>query len=148
MGQLCKGPGMKEKEMISLTQSHQSSQNKKSGVFKFPKNDVRIKQYSPELIIKEYFPENNKLPLDSAIAEINTSYGPKINKVFTELFFVLQGQLEIESDGHTEIFNEGDVAVVSPDIPHTIRGYNATVFIVCTPPFQAKHVEMLTTQKE
>lgn len=111
---------------------------------KFLKKDIQKKKISDSLVIDEYCSDRNDLPIDGAVAHFaNTSFGPKINRNFTELFFVLKGRIAVEIDGKRHILNEHDIFIIPPDKTHTIHGYDAQVFIACSPMFNPKNVEMV-----
>lgn len=108
---------------------------------KFLHKDSKIKGITDKISLNEYCESDLALPIDGAYAKINGPLGPKINRSFSELFFVLSGQLEIEYDGITHILNQKDMCIIEPNKQHTIKGIECEVFISCSPQFNAKDVE-------
>ena len=52
-------------------------------------NNAGKKDINKNLVIYEICHNSHGLPIDGAIAELNGIFGPKINKTFTELFFII-----------------------------------------------------------
>jgi len=101
------------------------------------------KQVNDGLTISELCNNSQNLTMDGAVAELNGVFGPKINKTFTELFFVISGKLTIEENGQIYELKERDMYIISPGIKHTLHGVDCTVFISCTPPFNPNQIEFL-----
>lgn len=89
----------------------------------------------------EYCKPGADLPLDGAYCKINGSLGPKINKTFTELFFIISGKLIIEIDDVVHVLGEKDMYIVPMDQKHKLIGEECEVFIACSPQFDAKGME-------
>ena len=61
---------------------------------KFLHKDSSCINITDDITLYEYCGDEAKLPIDGAYALINGSYGPKINKTFSELFLeALEHQL-------------------------------------------------------
>lgn len=109
---------------------------------KFLHKDAKRKQITENIILDEYCESVSNLSLDGAYAQINGSLGPKINKTFSELFFVITGKLELEIDGVVHVLNEKDMYIIPPNTKHKMLGEQCEVFISCSPQFNIKDVEM------
>lgn len=109
--------------------------------------NAKEKKINDSLRVYEMCHDKRKLPMDGAIAELNGVFGPKINKMFTELFFVISGMLIIEEDGKIYELKERDMYIVLPGKIHTLRGTNCSAFISCTPPFDPLNMEILSSEK-
>lgn len=105
------------------------------------------KEFNNNLTVYEMCHDPHNLPMDGAIAELDGVFGPKINKTFTELFFVVSGKLIIKEDDKMHELNERDMYIVSPGKMHTLQGMGCTMFISCTPPFDPKQMEMLSCEQ-
>lgn len=110
---------------------------------KFLHKDSTVVDINDDIKLNEYCAKDLKLPIDGAYARINGSLGPKINKTFSELFFVISGQLEIEYDGMTHLLKEKDMCIIVPNKPHRINGLDCEVFISCSPQFNEHDVEFI-----
>ncbi len=108
---------------------------------KFLHKDAIRKNISEQIILDEYCENVSNLPVDGAYSKINGAYGPKINKSFTEFFFVISGKLQIEVDGFIHELNEKDMYIVSPNTKHKMLGTACEVFIACSPQFNENDVE-------
>ena len=73
---------------------------------KFLHKDSIQKKITDQIILHEYCETVSNLPVDGAYAKINGPLGPKINKSFTELFFVISGKLQLAVVGVTHDLNE------------------------------------------
>ena len=112
----------------------------------FSKKKIQQKVVQEGLVIGEYctLSELGSLPIDGAIALFTSGQlGPKINRGFTELFFVLEGKLEIEMDNRRVVLEKEDLFIMPKDRVHTLYGYNAKIFIVCSPPFDPNNMEFV-----
>ena len=61
---------------------------------------------------------------------------PHFHERGAELFFVIDGALEMLLDDEVQIFGKGDLVVVPPRVPHAFgpaTGSHAEVLIVCAP---------------
>ncbi len=106
------------------------------------KNSIQ-KQISDDIILNEYCTNHINLPIDGAYAIINGALGPKINKSFTELFFVISGKLQIEQNNVIYELNEKDMFIVQPNVKHKINGFSCEVFISCAPQFNPDSIEFI-----
>jgi len=104
------------------------------------RNSIR-KNISDQIIVDEYCGSEANLPIDGAYAKINGSLGPKTNKSFSELFFVLSGTLYIEQDEITHELQEKDIYIIRPNTRHRIFGNECEVFISCSPQYKAIDVD-------
>lgn len=109
---------------------------------KFSHKDSEIKHITDRIILNEYCADGLNLPIDGAYAQINGPFGPKINKTFTELFFVVAGTLKIEMNNTVHELNSKDLFIVPPNTKHKILGDTCEVFIACTPQFNVNEVEI------
>lgn len=107
---------------------------------KFSTKDIQTKKINEGLIIDEYCSHIEGLPIDGAIAHSNASFGPKINKDFTELFFVLEGRVVIDVEGKRYELTKEELFILPANQKHTIRGYNAKIFIACSPAFKPENI--------
>jgi len=107
---------------------------------KFAKKDVVLKKLSEHVIVWEYCTKGQRPPIDAAIAYVHGVLGPKTNLDFAELFYVLEGSLQVVLDDHTLILEKGDVGIIPSGRRHTLHGYHAKLFISCSPPFDATKV--------
>jgi len=111
---------------------------------KFAKEYAQVKSFDNGVTVREYCQGVKDLPLDGAIAYFdNGVFGPKKNRVFAELFYVLKGTLMIDMDAQTYELAKGDMFIIPPGKAHTIYGIKAKVFIACSPAFDPKNVEFL-----
>ncbi len=110
---------------------------------KFPHKDSKRIQITDHIQLDEYCSSNLNLPIDGAYATINGSLGPKINKTFSELFFVISGTLMIEQEGEVHELGAKDMFIVKPNIKHKIIGTACEVFISCAPQFSMDEVEFV-----
>lgn len=108
---------------------------------KFLYKDSKRKNISDEIILDDYCENEANLPIDGAYAKINGSLGPKVNKSFSELFFIISGTLLIEQDGITHELKEKDMYIIHPNTKHKILGKKCEAFISCSPQFKANDVE-------
>lgn len=109
---------------------------------KFLHKDSNCINITDNIILYEYCKHEANLAIDGAYALINGSYGPKINKIFSELFFVITGKLEIEYNNSIHLLQAKDILIVPPGIKHKIVGYESEVFISCAPQFDPNEVEL------
>jgi len=112
----------------------------------FSKNMAQIKKNSKNLKILEYCTpqDHSHLPMDGAIAYFKTgSFGPKINRNFTELFFILEGALTIELEDQVFKLEKDDLFIIPTGKKHTLFGHNAKLFISCSPQFDPENMEFL-----
>ncbi len=108
---------------------------------KFLHKDSTIKNITDKIILYEYCENASNLLIDGAYAKINGSLGPKINKSFTELFFVISGKLQLEIEGVIHELHEKDMYIVPPNTKHKILGTACEVFIACSPQFNENDVK-------
>lgn len=112
----------------------------------FLKDNGKINQVAENLEVFEYcnIIESTEREMDGAIAYFKAgSFGPKINKGFTELFFMLEGELVIKLEGETFNLKKDDLFIMPKNKKHILYGYDAKIFISCTPPFDVKKMEFL-----
>jgi mannose-6-phosphate isomerase-like protein (cupin superfamily) len=107
-------------------------------------SNAKKKEINDCLKVYEMCHDKRNLSMDGAIAELNGVFGPKINKTFTELFFVISGKLVIEEDDKSYELKERDMYIVLPGKTHTLHGINCSMFISCTPPFDPLNMEILS----
>lgn len=110
---------------------------------KFFRNKAKVKALTPNLKVYEYCSEFNNLPIDAAIAELDGNFGPKINKNFTELFFIIAGKLVVFEDDIKHELNIHDVYIMLPEKKHSLYGEKCTFFISCAPQFKPEWMELL-----
>ena len=113
---------------------------------KFAYKDIMTKKLTDKIKVEEYRKpdESCKYPMDAAIAYLDEQYGPKKNTGFTELFFMIEGELVIKIDGkEDEILRKDDVFIMDKNVIHTIIGKKAKAFVVCNPPFYPEGCEMV-----
>jgi glyoxylate utilization-related uncharacterized protein len=108
---------------------------------KFLHKDSIEKTIANNIILNEYCPSNSNLSQDGAYCKINGSFGPKINKSFSELFFVISGSLTIEANNEQHILYAKDMYIVPPMQKHKIIGKECEVFISCAPQFDFNNME-------
>lgn len=108
---------------------------------KFLHKDSNRKNITDNIVLDEYCENESNLPIDGAYAKIDGYLGPKINKSFFELFFVISGKLQIEQDGTIHNLGEKDMYIVRPNTKHKIFGIECEVFISCSPQFNENDVE-------
>lgn len=111
---------------------------------KFLWTKAKKKKINDNLTVYEICHSQRNLPIDGAIVELNGIFGPKINRKFTELFFVISGKLMIEENDNIYELKERDVYIVMPGKIHTLHGINCSMFISCTPPFDPLNMEFLS----
>jgi len=109
---------------------------------KFNNKTMKFKEINKGFDVYEYSEDFSKFPMDGAIIEMNSIFGPKKNK-FVELFFVLDGTLDIEMNDKNYTLEKDDMFIILEDVAHTVTGKNARVLIVCNPPFKPSNIEML-----
>lgn len=109
---------------------------------KFLHKDAKRKQITDNIVLDEYCEPDSNLPIDGAYAQINGTLGPKINRSFSELFFVISGKLEIEVNNTVHILKDKDMYIVPPNTKHKMLGERCEVFISCSPQFNVNNVEM------
>ena len=110
---------------------------------KFTWKDVTLKILSDKIRAFEYCEKIKNLPIDAAIIKIDDQLGPKINKQFAELFFVLSGQLIIWEQNNQHVLNKLDMFIMYPQITHIILGKKCTLFVSCAPQFNPENVEFI-----
>jgi mannose-6-phosphate isomerase-like protein (cupin superfamily) len=113
---------------------------------KFSHNDVITKKFTDFLKVEEYRKsgEAYEYPMDGAIAYLDGEFGPKKNTTFTELFFVLEGEVVVKIDGkNDEVLKKEDMFIMDRDVVHTLIGKKAKMFIVCNPPFEPEGCVMV-----
>ncbi|MFC1659784.1 cupin domain-containing protein [Pseudomonadota bacterium] len=108
---------------------------------KFPYQNTYEKKYSEGLSVFEY--EDSPFQMNGAIAHLDEAFGPKINKTFTELFYMVDGEMDVEANGESVTLIKDDVYIAEPGKPHKLIGRKAKVFIVCNPPFDPSGLEMV-----
>jgi len=111
----------------------------------FKKSDIFTKDFGVDFQVHEYRNsdgEQGDFLLDGAVSELNTSFGPKIQE-FTELFFLLSGELDVEMNGQTVTLHPEDMFIVPAGVEHSIIGRQARIFIVCNPPFDPEKMKMV-----
>jgi len=111
---------------------------------KFFWNNTTQKHLSTSVKVYEYCDKFNNLPIDAAIAELDGQFGPKINNVFTELFFVISGKLTILEGNNEHTLNTRDVYIMQPGIKHVLYGEKCTLFISCSPQFNPVNVNFVS----
>ena len=104
--------------------------------------DSKPKQITEHIILNEYCEGVTDLPIDGAYAQINGAFGPKINRTFSELFFVISGKLHLEVNDVLHTLTAKDMYIVPPNTKHKILGENCEAFISCSPQFNVQHMEM------
>lgn len=110
---------------------------------KISKDKSEKKTVDNGLDVYEYL-KDTTYPIDAAVAVFkNAKHPAKINKGFFELFYIIDGVLNIEINGKIEELNQGDVFMVEPNKLHKIFADFAKVFIVCNPPFNPNNIEMV-----
>lgn len=109
---------------------------------KFSKDDRVEIRVNDKVVVFDYCNKEKNLPIDGAVAQLDGLYGPKLNKKFSELFYVLKGSMIIDVEGEESRLEKGDVFIVLPEKEHTIYGEGAKVFIACSPQFDPKNVVM------
>jgi mannose-6-phosphate isomerase-like protein (cupin superfamily) len=114
---------------------------------RFPWKNVKIKTLTKDLKVYEYCHEVVNLPIDAAIAELDGKFGPKINKNFTELFFIISGKLTIVDNNNTVELNNRDVYMIQPGHKHILYGEKCSLFISCTPQFDLGNVDFVDEEK-
>ena len=110
---------------------------------KFLWKDVTIKSVSARMKVYEYCAKFNNLLIDAAIVEVDGRVGPKINKTFAELLFVLSGKLIVLEENDKHILNKRDVFIIYPQIKHILHGEKCTLFVSCAPQFNGANVEFV-----
>ena len=111
---------------------------------KFSWKEVALKHLSENVKVYEYCDKFDNLPIDAAVVELDGQFGPKINKSFTELFFVISGKLIILEDNNEHALIARDVYIMKPGIKHTLHGNNCTLFISCAPQFNPINVDFVS----
>jgi mannose-6-phosphate isomerase-like protein (cupin superfamily) len=109
----------------------------------FSKKNLQTKKINNSLKVSEYCLREKNLPIDGAIAYLNGIFGLKINRKFHEMFFVISGKVKIDLEETEYMLEEEDLFIIPPDKAHTIYGYDAKIFIACTPQFNARNIEMI-----
>lgn len=112
---------------------------------KYTKSDALEKSISPKLKVYEYCNPPYQFPIDAAVAFLNGEFGPKKNKGFTELLYVIEGHVKIILEGIEFHLNVEDVFIIPENKEHSLFGESAKIFISCTPPFHPNNVEMSNT---
>ena len=108
---------------------------------KFCHKNTYEKKLADGLTVLEY--EKSPFNIDGAIAYLDGVFGPKKNKTFTELFYVVEGEVEIKSGNKIETLIKDDFYVMKPNITHILVGKKAKLFIVCNPPFDSNEMEII-----
>lgn len=108
---------------------------------RFLHQEAELKNITTDIALHEYCNSDLRLPIDGAYAKINGSLGPKINKTFAELFFVISGTLQIEQDDIQHILQAKDMYIVPRNTKHKITGSNCEAIICCAPQFKLENVE-------
>lgn len=108
---------------------------------KFLHKDSNCINITDNIMLYEYCETKSNLAIDGAYALINGSYGPKTNKTFSELFFVISGKLEVEYNNSIHVLQAKDMLIVPPRTKHKIIGYECEAFISCSPQFDPNEVE-------
>jgi mannose-6-phosphate isomerase-like protein (cupin superfamily) len=109
---------------------------------KFIYKETKQKNITDKIILTEYCANVSNLSVDGAYATIDGPYGPKINKNFTELFFVISGRLKVEMNDTIYEMLEKDLFIILPGVKHKILGDTCEVFIACSPQFNAQQVDL------
>jgi hypothetical protein len=105
---------------------------------------VKTKNLSETIRVHEYCYLLKDLPIDAALVELNGMLGPKINKIFTELLFVISGKLIVLEGNDKHILNARDVYIIKPEIKHAFWGDKCILFVSCSPQFNHKNVEFVS----
>lgn len=108
------------------------------------KNVAKIKNITNSSIVYEY-PDHSK-DLGLAVSEINGRFpekGVMINKICNEIYFVIDGQGEIEYQNNRYVLEKGDLFFIEKDTTFCVKGSGLKLFLITTPAFFPEQWENL-----
>jgi mannose-6-phosphate isomerase-like protein (cupin superfamily) len=88
------------------------------------------------------------LPFDFVFAKFKKAYFPwKKNHGFYELFYVIEGDIEIIFEDDIEFVWARDIYIIKPEVKHSIKSDAAKAILCCSPRFIPENVEFLAKEE-